>query len=175
MNPNFYLNQQKQLAAQKWSRWFWQFWGIYSVFFVFAISLYFLLTLRQGIVILALCAFVIARLIISPLIYLVYKKERPYQKFKFVPIQSILFSKSTKRLNSFPSDHAVSFASITSVFFWYSPDLGYLMIFVTILNGLARIVLGYHYPWHVLAGWIIGILSALLAIHFMGPILFTSH
>ncbi len=174
MNSDFYLNQQKLLASSNWYRWFWKLWGIYVVLFIFALGIYLIAVGQWQKVALAFCAFILGRLIISPLIYLVYKKERPYQRLNFKPAElSWLFSKITERHNSFPSDHAVSFASVSMVILYFFPVLGSVMVFVTILDGLGRVVLGYHYVWHVLVGWMVGVLSALAVIYWLSPVLFT--
>jgi membrane-associated phospholipid phosphatase len=173
MNSDFYLNQQKLLAASNWYRWFWKWWGIYSVLLVIAVGGYYIVFGQWQKVALAFCAFVLARVIISPLIYLIYKKERPYQRLNFKPVQSWLFSQITERRNSFPSDHAVSFASLALVFLYFFPVLGAVMVFVTLLDGLGRVVLGYHYIWHVMAGWLIGAFSALVVIYYLVPLVFT--
>ena len=54
-----------------------------------------------------------------------------------------------------------------------SPAWGILLGVVALVNGLARIVLGYHYLSHVLAGWLVGILSGLAAVYFLAPMVFT--
>lgn len=171
MQDKFYLNQQKLLAGSKAYRRFWMFWGIYSVLLLFAVGIYLLLVGQWRPVVLSVAAFVLARLIISPLIYLVYKKTRPYQNLHFSPLKSVLFSEPTTRPNSFPSDHAASFASSVLVIYWFFPALGIVLFAVTLINGWARVVLGYHYLLHILAGWLVGLASALAIILWLAPLL----
>ncbi len=171
MDDQFYLNQQKLLNASKAYRNFWRFWGIYSVLAVFAAGFYLLIIGQWRQVILALAAFVLARLIISPLVYLAYRKPRPYQRLHFVPQRSVLFSEPTTKANSFPSDHAASFAAVAVVVYWFFPVLGLILLAMTLINGWARVVLGYHYVLHVLAGWLVGLASALAIILWLAPII----
>ncbi len=168
-----YLNWQKKLTDSPAFRGFWKFWGIYSVILIFIIGAYLLFIGQWREVIITLAAFVLARLIISPLIYVFYKKERPYQILHFIPVRSVLFSEPTSKHNSFPSDHAISFAAITTALWWYFPVLGMILVIVTLLNGMARIVMGYHYISHLVAGWLVGIISALAVIYWLAPLLFT--
>jgi membrane-associated phospholipid phosphatase len=173
MNSDFYLNQQKRLVANGWYRWFWKFWGIYSVLLIFGVGGYLVLLGKWREVLAAFAAFVLVRAIISPLIYVFYKKQRPYQKLNFTPIHSWLLSETTTRRSSFPSDHAISLAAITAALFWFFPILGIVLIIITLLNGWARVVLGYHYVEDILAGWILGSFGAILVIYWLTSLLFT--
>ena len=152
---------------------FWKFWGIYSVLLIFGVGGYLLLLGRWREVLAAFAAFVLARAIISPLIYVFYKRQRPYQKLNFTPIHSWLLSEPTTRRSSFPSDHAISLAAITTALFWFFPILGTALMVIILLNGWARVVLGYHYITDILAGWVLGSLGAILVIYWLTPLLFT--
>ncbi len=174
MQPNRFLNWQSKLESKPWYRRFWVFFGIYSLAAVFLIGAYLLLLGVYKLVLLALIAFVIGRLILSPLIFLFYKKARPYQKLKFDTTFSYFLSPKQKHHNSFPSDHAVSFSAIAGVFYWYSPGLGVILFILTVIASYARVVLGYHDEFDIIAGWGVGIFSAILAIGFIAPMLFTA-
>jgi membrane-associated phospholipid phosphatase len=168
-----YLEWQKRLSEDKMFRRFWKFWGIYSVLLVFGVGGCLLLLGRWREVLAAFAAFVLVRAIVSPLIYVFYKRQRPYQKLNFIPAHSILLSEPTTRHSSFPSDHAISLAAITTVLFWFFPILGIVLIVTTLLNGWARVILGYHYATDILAGWVLGSLGAILTIYWLTPLLFT--
>jgi undecaprenyl-diphosphatase len=168
-----YSNWQKQLTERIFFRRFWVFFGIYTVPVFFILGLYLLFVGQWKIVIAALAAFILARLIISPLIFLFYKRQRPYQKLKFTSYHSRLFSAATLRFTSFPSDHAISFASISGVCVYYHPHWGIVLIPLTLLNGIGRVVLGYHYVSDIIAGWLLGALSAFAIIYWLCPRLFT--
>jgi undecaprenyl-diphosphatase len=168
-----YLDWQKKIAERIFFRRFWIFWGIYSVFFISFAALYILYTGQLKVILLALASFIFARFVVSPFIYIFYKKERPYQRLKFNVSSSKLFSTSVTRHNSFPSDHSISFASIVLIFGYYFPYLGFILVLAGLLNGMGRVILGYHYALDIIAGWIVGTLTALIAIYWLAPMLFT--
>ncbi len=171
MDINRYVVWQEKLQSQKWYRRFWVFFGIYSIAGVFVAGAYLLTIGQWKVVVIAFAAFVIARLIFAPIITLFYKKPRPYQSLKFSTVYSRLFSPQQIINNSFPSGHAVSFAAISYIFFWYFPVLGFIMCALTLLASCSRVVLGYHDEWDVLGGWMVGSFSAIVTLVFIAPIL----
>ena len=174
MKSDFYLKQQGLLAKNKWYRRFWIFWGIYVVgFFYCGVILFFFPDFR-AMAILALVAFLLARFVICETVYFFYKKVRPYQKLHFLPpFFPLLLSFNEKRNNSMPSGHAASLVAISLVCLAFLPWLGALGIAAALFNGIARVILGYHYPSDILAGWLVGILSALSVVYWLVPLLFT--
>ena len=176
MNSDFYLKQQQSLAKGKWYRRFWMFWGIYVVGFFYCGVIFFFFPGFRAITFLASIAFLLARLVICETVYFFYKKVRPYQKLHFLPpFFPLLLSINEKRSNSMPSGHAASLMAISCVCLAFLPLLGVLGLIAAIFNGIARVILGYHYPFDVLAGWLVGLLSALAVICWFGPLLFTQH
>lgn len=171
MENNRYLYWQEQLKARRLYRYFWVFCGIYSILALFGIGFYLLIYGQWRPVALVLIVFVIARAIISPLIFLIYKRQRPYQKYNFFTTYSWLLSRRTGKFTSFPSDHAMSVAAICFVLWHFYPVLGPFFLLLVILNGWARVVLGYHYWTDVLAGWILGVLCGWLVILTLAPML----
>ena len=172
MNSTFYLEQQKKMAGNGWYRRFWVFWGLYSVGIVLALCAYFVAKGQDKTIILAFAAFILARLVVSPIIYLFYKRIRPYQPLNFIPYHSWFFSPITKKHSSFPSDHAISLAAIAAVLAYFNPAVTIWLIILCVLNGWARVVLGYHYVWDIIAGWVLGILAAMCVIYWLAPLLF---
>lgn len=166
---------QKSITTRKLFRWFWLFWGLYGLLYVAVESLIIGFDAVGLLVLgLAFAAFIFARFVVSPLIYYFYKKPRPYQKFNLTEIAySKLLSLKTSRSNSFPSDHVLSLAAINMVIVFYYPELGYLGFVVAILVGMGRVVLGYHYPIDVVAGFVLGCLCGWLVYNLGAPILFT--
>jgi membrane-associated phospholipid phosphatase len=174
MNSNFYLNQQKLLAASKWYRRFWEFWGIYIVGFFYAGIVLFFLPNFRNVAILSSVAFLFVLLVVRLVFYFFYKKCRPYQKLNFSPPASPFFLSSVhKKFNSMPSAHAASLTAISCVCLAFFPLLGVLGLIATIFNGVARVILGYHYPSDILVGWLVGLLSAFGVVYWLAPLLFT--
>lgn len=170
----FYLSCQRKIATEEGFRRFWEFCGIYSLLFLLASMVWFSFAYDWQITAFVFLVFILVRGIISPLIFLFYKKSRPYQRLGFVPIQNIyLLSGVTKRQNSFPSDHAGSFSAISMSVYFFFPALGIVLFILTVLNGLGRVVLGYHDIWDILAGWFLGISTALILSYWVIPMLFT--
>ena len=64
---------------------------------------------------------------------------------------------------SFPSEHAMFFSALAFAIFFINQKAGYLLMFLAFLIGVARIIVGVHYPIDVLVGWLIGIGVGLLA------------
>lgn len=166
---NFYLEQQIKLHNSKLYQSVCVFFGIYSVIVLFIIGLYLIIKSQLFQVGLVLLIFALARGVVSPLIFLFIKRQRPYQKFHFKTYYSRLLSAYTDRPTSFPSDHAISLAAISFALWWFYPVLGWLLLLLVLLNGLARIVLGYHYITDVLAGWFLGLLFAWVILIWIVP------
>ena len=72
-----------------------------------------------------------------------------------------------------PSAHAASLVSISCVCLVFLPWLGALGLISAVFNGFARVILGYHYPSDILAGWLVGILSAFAVVYSVVPLAFT--
>jgi membrane-associated phospholipid phosphatase len=169
-----YLAWQKKLVENKFFRRFWVFWGIY-ISGLFAVgNLAFFFKNYRMVAILGWAAFLLARFVILEIIYFFYKRPRPCQRLNFHPPISIVFiSWVNKRFDSFPSGHAASLAAISTAVFFFIPFLGFLGFIATILNGVGRGILGYHYISDVLAGWILGVFTAFITIHWLLSLVFT--
>ncbi len=169
-----YLYWQTKLKSNNLYRYWWQFWSNYAfIFFIPAFAWIGTQGKPQEVIVTCALSFFAARLIITTIINILYHRERPYQKYKFEPLTSIFFSFKTASHNSFPSRHTTTYASVAFTIFAFYPVLGLAMIGVTLLTGMARVVLGYHYPTDILAGFIIGALTGLM-LAWAGPLaLFT--
>ncbi|TSC92327.1 MAG: hypothetical protein CEN89_752 [Candidatus Berkelbacteria bacterium Licking1014_7] len=94
---------------------------------------------------------------VGMLIGAVYFRERPFIAAT-IDLKEILFHRPTY---SFPSDHALCFAAIVGIFWFYGyKKLASFILFVGLANGLTRVAVGMHYPFDILAGWILGFLTA---------------
>lgn len=152
-----YFNWQNKLKQQKLFRIWWQFWSNYA--FVFYLLAGFYLYGNESMrpmLWLGATSFFTARLIVTILINIFYKKQRPYQKFNFEPITSWFFSWKDVRPNSFPSRHTITFAAMAASVFVFDPLVGILLLIVTAMTGVGRVILGFHWPSDILAGLILG-------------------
>ncbi len=80
---------------------------------------------------------------------------RPYEVYGLEP----LIPKES-RGKSFPSRHVFSICVIGTSFLYLEPPLGALLLALGVLLGAARVLSGVHFPRDVLAGALIGVLSA---------------
>ena len=69
------------------------------------------------------------------------------------------------RWSSFPSDHAALFAALVMGIFFYSKRVGAAVFaYVVLVTFVPRIYMGYHWPSDILAGSVMGILVAYIAL-----------
>lgn len=107
-----------------------------------------------AVVLAVVISFIIADLILKPMVC----RVRPYD---IVDIEPIVDSISSY---SFPSGHTTySFAAATAIFL-YNKKWGALALAFSVLVGVSRVYLYMHWPTDVLAGAVVGALSALVAV-----------
>lgn len=174
VNESQYRLFQKLLATNHTFRRFWQFWSNYAfVFFAFAFILVVTNINYQIIIILSAISFLVSRIFLVTLINLIYHKPRPYQKFEFIPITSRFFSWQTKLPNSFPSRHTTAYFAVASIVILYMPMLGLSLMIISLMAGIARVILGYHWPIDIIVGVLLGTAMGLLTSVVIVDFLFT--
>ncbi|RFU65279.1 undecaprenyl-diphosphatase [Peribacillus glennii] len=83
------------------------------------------------------------------------------QPFAELPDVNQLIEKAVD--NSFPSDHTILFFTFCSSFWLFGKRLGSFWVILAFCVGVSRIWAGVHYPADILAGAIIGFISAYIA------------
>ncbi len=162
-----YLQWQHRLQTNLRFRRWWQFWSNYSWLLILPIVFYFASCVADAKLITRMAvAFLIARLILSPILSFFFPTPRPYQAFNFQPLTSIFLSFETKSNNSFPSSHVISISSACGAMLLSQPIFAILFFIIAVFTGLGRVVLGYHYPkdviFSLISGLIIGIIVSQL-------------
>ncbi|BCU82823.1 undecaprenyl-diphosphatase BcrC [Polycladomyces abyssicola] len=114
--------------------------------------------LRSSTRLAAIYGFVTASLAIGMnfLISLVYYRPRPFISHH---VHLLLPHPAD---SSFPSDHTTGAVAIAVALWNHNRKLGIPLFILALLIGLSRIYVGHHYPTDVLAGILVGTLSALL-------------
>jgi len=107
-------------------------------------------------------AVILSRGIVTQAIRFFYHHLRPFAALNFTP----LINESGY---SFPSGHAAWFFAISMVVFYYSRKWGIWYFLLSILNGLARIYVGVHWPLDILGGIVVGVLCGMLAHRLLKP------
>jgi|SRR5579872_531619 len=160
-----YLAWQDRINKNKTLRWLLNAVGVYSVFVFFGILVY-LGYHNPKTLLTVLLAFILARVIVVAVVNRFFKKQKPFQKFNFVPITARLFSPLDDHPDSFPSQHIISLAAISVAFWHFSLFLAIFGLVITLMTGVARIIIGHHYPFDVLGGLVLGAACGAIALIF---------
>ncbi|MEI6479231.1 MAG: phosphatase PAP2 family protein [bacterium] len=91
----------------------------------------------------------------SAIIHYFYNKPRPFTALGFTPP----FPETT---SAFPSNHATVFFTIAYVMFLINKKYGYWFLSLALLNGLARVIVGVHWPIDILGGALIALIGFLI-------------
>ncbi len=132
--------------------------GYLGYFLIAALFLMFLLRFRKfwKAVIGALVSAFLSRFVFTNIIYWLLPKPRPFQAGE---VNQILKAPDN---SSFPSGHAAFYFAIAFFLFYKSENAGALFFSGALLIGLARVFVGIHWPVDILAGMIVGGISALI-------------
>ncbi len=96
--------------------------------------------------------------VITLIIRLFYIHPRPFIVQDIIPLISHVAD------NSFPSLHTSFFFGLSTVIVLFNKKIGILFIIASFLMAFSRIIAGLHWPTDLLAGIILGIVSALLTV-----------
>lgn len=110
----------------------------------------------------SLVAAVFSRLFITEIIRFFYDKLRP---FEVLDIFQLLTHSSG---GAFPSGHAAFFFALSTIIFLYNKKWGSVFITATILMTLSRVIVGIHWPYDILGGAVIGVLSGIFVVYIGG-------
>lgn len=107
----------------------------------------------------AAIAIILSRGLLTEIIRFFYNHPRPFDVLGFTP----LIGESGY---SFPSGHAAWFFALAMVIFFRNRKWGTWFFVLALVNGIARIYVGVHWPLDILGGAAIGILSVVF-IHWL--------
>ena len=93
---------------------------------------------------------------VTEIIRFFYHKPRPFEVIGGI---NKLFSEFSP---AFPSGHATFFFAFATAVFLYHRKLGMIFFAMALINSLARVASGVHWPSDVLAGAAVGIITALI-------------
>ena len=120
-------------------------------------ALSFLLNIYTG---LALSLATLLQVILQQIVKHIFVRQRPYMTHDDI---SIVINPPDRF--SFPSGHTAGAFVFVFIFYYFYPFLFAPMLIIATLIGFSRIYLGLHYPSDVLAGVLLGFISARLAIY----------
>jgi undecaprenyl-diphosphatase len=104
----------------------------------------------------ALISGIFARFIIVEIIRFIWDRPRPF----ITNSVNLLINHSSS--SSFPSGHATFFFAISTLIYLHNKKIGTLFLIASFLISISRVFCGIHWPADILAGALVGILSALI-------------
>jgi len=99
---------------------------------------------------------IFARFIIVEIIRFIWDRPRPFISNSV----NLLINHSPSA--SFPSGHAAFFFALSTLIYFYNKKTGILFLIASFLISISRVFCGIHWPFDILAGALVGILSALI-------------
>ena len=106
----------------------------------------------------AIAAAILSRGIVTEFIRLFWERPRPFIENNITPFIEHAAS------SSFPSGHAAVFFALGTILWFYNRKAGVLFLLGAAILSSARVFAFLHWPSDILAGAVIGMVSALLVI-----------
>jgi undecaprenyl-diphosphatase len=146
-------------------------------FFIATLALYFFFgkpkIVARTALIQAFASFVLCRLVLVEIIREVWPRMRPFDLGLIAkPIVDMAPKVSAA---AFPSGHASAMFAIAAAVYFYDKKLGKWFLIMASFTAVFRVVIGVHYPTDVLAGAILGILTAYIVHWFFEGFLLKKH
>src|SRR3989344_2463971 len=116
-----------------------------------------LIPANRRMVVEALFAGILSRLVFTEIIRFFYNRPRPFEVLENIN-QLVMHSSC----GSFPSGHAAFFFAIASSVFFFHRVWGIIFFGTALYMGIGRIEVGVHWPTDILGGMVVGIFSAWL-------------
>lgn len=110
----------------------------------------------------AALAVILARGIVTEVIRFFYHHPRPFTALQI----SALISESGY---SFPSGHATAYFALATIVFFMNRKWGWWYLGLALLNGVARVFVGVHWPLDIVGGAAIGVLSGVFIRYLLVP------
>jgi undecaprenyl-diphosphatase len=114
---------------------------------------------NRTMVFVALVSAIVARLV-KTFITFFYQRPRPYVN---LPLAHKLISMPlSDNFQSFPSGHTIFFFALSTAIYFYNKKLGIFFFICSALIGIARVFAGVHWPSDIVAGAVLGTITAFI-------------
>lgn len=125
---------------------------------IFILSLFLIRNFKKCrlLIIQALIAAILSRLVLVNIIRWLWPRPRPFIESQ---VNLLLSHEPT---SSFPSGHAALFFAIATVVYFYNKKAGILFFLASFLISISRVFAGIHWPTDIFVGALVGIFSAWL-------------
>lgn len=160
IDDNLFLEVQKYVGNSKFLDWIFIFLAEYLVYAipVLLVGLWFWQKSDKSAVFKAALAALVGWCVFSKIIAVMVERPRPSQSL--IEARELIFHRPD---TSFPSDHSTMlFGLALALYLFGYKRLGKILFVAAALIGFARVWVGVHFPFDILAGMILGCLSALL-------------
>lgn len=105
-------------------------------------------------------AIILARGVVTEIIRFAYPYPRPFLVFGFEAL-------AKEGGWSFPSGHAAFFFGLAVIVWYTNRRWGWWFLVLSLINGIARIFAGVHWPLDIAGGILVGLASGLLVHHLL--------